>query len=221
MEFHFFGILNAVLFLFTWYGLFHQFQMLRTQRQVATQGFTHSLSSQQFITSFAAFFAIFFFGLTSVEFNHYLVWTRLGALLLLAAILFEIHLDRKSTASRATFALTPIALAIGFLLMLLRPLPFVISISADILLIFMLFVLAYGTIHQIRLLQHSKKVPLSKRLLSSLLLKDFSTIAFGLTMPLDIAWPLLLLNGSSFLLRGYLLILLIRLSGSDRSSATR
>lgn len=215
MYFHFLGILISALFLFTWYGLFHQFKILRDRRKIGSQGFTNSLSSQQFITSFAAFFAIFFLGLTRAEFNHYLVWTRLGALLLLVAILLEIYLDRRSNASYLSFFSTAIALAVGPVLMLLRPLPFAIGLSADILTVIMTFVLAYGIIHQIRLLDNNKKnnknIPLSKRLLSSLLLKDFSTVAFGLTMPIHAGWPLLLLNGSSFLLRTYLLIRLCRL----------
>ncbi|NER37937.1 MAG: hypothetical protein F6J93_28915 [Oscillatoria sp. SIO1A7] len=216
MYFHFFGALVSALFLFTWYGLFHQFKILRDRRKLGSQRFTDSLSSQQFITSFAAFFAIFFLGLTRAEFNHYLVWTRLGALLLLVGILFEIHLDRRSTASYLSVASTAIALAVGLVLMLLRPLPFAIGISADILTVIMTFVLACGIIHQIRLLDNTKNtnqnIPLSKRLLSSLLIKDFSTVAFGLSMPIHAGWPLLLLNGSSFLLRGYLLIRLYRLS---------
>jgi hypothetical protein len=212
MKFHFFGSLSAILFLFTWYGLFDQFDLLRHRRKLASKGFTSHLSSQQFFTSFAAFFSIFFLGLTSVEFNHYLVWTRLGALLLLIAILFEIHRDRQSTASFVSLAATSIALSVGLVLMLLRPLPFALNISADILTIIITFVLAYGNIHQIQLLQHHKNVPLSKRLLSSILIKDASTLAFALTMPLHVAWPLLLLNGSSFILRSYLLVMLIRLS---------
>lgn len=212
MQFHFFGTLNGVLFIFTWYGLFHQFQLLRDRRKIGIQGFTKNLSSQQFLTSFAAFFSIFFLGFTRTEFNHYLVWTRLGALLLVVAILFEIHLDRRTTASYISLASTAIALGVGLALMLLRPLPFAIGVSAGILTIVMTFILAYGTIHQIRLLDKNRNVPLSRRLLSSILLKDISTLAFGLTMPISLAWPLFLLNGSSFLLRGYLLIRLIRLS---------
>lgn len=212
MQFHFWGILNGVLFLFTWYGLFHQFKILRDRRKSGIQGFTKHLSSQQFLTSFAAFFSIFFLGFTRTEFNHYLVWTRLGALLLMVAILFEIHCDRRSTASYISLASTAIALGGGLALMLLRPLPFAIGISANILTIVITFVLTCGTIHQIRLLGNNRNVPLSQRLLSGLLLKDFSTLAFGLTMPIYVGWPLLLLNGSSFLVRGYLLILLIRLS---------
>lgn len=215
MYFHFFGALISATFLFTWYGLFHQFQLLRDRRKLGSQGFTDSLSSQQFITSFAAFFAIFFLGLTRADFNHYLVWTRLGALLLLVAILLEIHLDRRSNASYLSVASTAIALAVGLVLILLRPLPFAIGISADILTIIMTFILASGIIHQIRLLDNTKKnnknILLSKRLLSSLLIKDFFTVAFGLTMPINAGWPLLLLNGSSFMLRSYLLIRLCRL----------
>ncbi len=212
MQFHFFGILNGVLFLFTWYGLFHQFKILRDRRKIGIQGFTNSLSSPQFITSFAAFFAIFFLGFTRGEFNHYLVWTRLGALVLLVAILFEIHLDRRSTASYISLLSTAFALGLGLVLILLRPLPFAFGISSDILSIIMTFVLAYGSIHQIRLVNNHKNIPLSRRLLSTILLKDLSTLAFGLTMPIYVAWPLFLLNGSSFFLRGYLLILLSRLS---------
>ncbi|MDY7007333.1 MAG: hypothetical protein SWX82_26240 [Cyanobacteriota bacterium] len=212
MQFHFLGILNGILFLFTWYGLFHQFKILRERRQIGIQGFTKNLSSQQFLTSFTAFFCIFLLGLNSAEFNHYLVWTRLGALLLVIAILFEIHLDRRTNASYISLAATAIALIIGFLLMLLRPLPDAINISGDILTIIIAFILGYGNIHQIRLLKNNKNIPLSRRLLSSILVKDFSTLAFGLTMPISVAWPLLLLNSSSFILRSYMFILLIRLN---------
>lgn len=208
MKFHLFGILNAVLFLFTWYGLFHQFKLLEHRRRVDSTGFTGNLSAQQFLTSFSAFFAIFFLGLTEDEFNHYLVWTRLGALLLLIAILFEIHLDRKSRTSLISLGATITVLSLGCLLIFFRPLPFAINIGADILTVIITFVLAYGNIHQIRLLKQNQEAPLSKRLLGGLLIKDCSTLAFGLTMSFEAAWPLLLLNGSSFLLRSYILFIL-------------
>jgi len=212
MQFHVWGVVNVILFLFTGYGLFHQFKILRDRRLIGLQGYTCHLSAQQFITSFAAFFAIFFLGLTRPELNHYLVWTRLTALLLLIGILWEIHLDRHSVPSLITVILTAIALTTGLVLMRLRPLPFAINISADLLTLIMAFILAYGTLHQIRLLTTGQNIPLSQTLLFSLLVKDVATLGFGLTMPIEVAWSLLFLNGSSLILKSYLLIKLMRLS---------
>ncbi|MDJ1182579.1 hypothetical protein [Roseofilum casamattae] len=212
MQFHVWGIVSSFLYFCTWYGFFHQFQLLRDRRQLGLQKYTHHLSAQQFLTSFAACFAIFFLGLTRPEFNHYLVWPRLGALFLMIAVLWEIHLDRRSHFSIVSVIATAIALSIGVVLMMLRPLPFAISISADLLAVAIAAILAYGILHQIRLFATVPNIPLSGTLLLSLVVKDFATVGFGLTMPLEVAWSLLLLNGSSFILKSYLLIQVSRAS---------
>ena len=212
MQFHIWGIVSSVFYFGTWYGFWHQFQLLRDRRQLGLRSYTHHLSAQQFLTSFAACFTIFFIGLTRPEFNHYLVWPRLGALFLMIAVLWEIHLDRRTRSSILNIIVTAIALAIGIALMLLRPLPFAISISADLLAVAIAAILAYGILHQIRLFATVRNIPLSGTLLLSLVIKDLATVGFGLTMPLEVAWSLLLLNGSSGLLKSYLLIQVSRAS---------
>ena len=219
MQFHLWGSVSVILFFFTGYGLFHQYKILRDRRQVGIPGYTRNLSAQQFVTSFAAFFSIFFLGLTRAEFNHYLVWTRLSALVLVIAILWEIHLDRRSLSSLVSVILAAIVLTLGIIPILLRPLPFAIDISAHLLTVIIAVILAYGNLHQIHLLGTATNTALSQRLLWSLLVKDLATLGFGLTMSLAESWSLLLLNASSLCLKSYMLIQVIALG--DRDSRRR
>ncbi len=210
MWYHYLGTLSAALFLLTWYGLAQQWWQIEIRRrtgQVATQ----SLSVNQFASSFFAFYANFIFGIAVEPFNHYLVWTRLGALLLLLVILAYLWKERRNAVTRTVFIVALLALAGGSLSMLFRPYAELAKTGANVMMLVITAMLVQGTLHQWWLV-HKTGVTgaLSSKLFGSILIKDCSTLAFALTMPLAQAWPLLTLNGASVITRGLLYVELKR-----------
>lgn len=204
MWYHLFGWLSSVVFLFTWYGLLHQILQLGKAKNI-TGSASQSLSINQFSSSFFAFYANFIFGLSLLEFNHYLVWTRLGALLLLLVILWRIWADRHSTSSYYAFFGAAIAIALGFVAMLFRPFPALVSFGTNGFMVLVALILVQGTVHQWLVIKQEKTIgALSESMIVSILVKDISTLAFALTMPFAAAWPLIFMNGASLLSRGFL-----------------
>lgn len=253
--YHFFGSLSALCFLMTWYGLAHQVKLISRSRRSGAVNPTQGLSLNQFTSSFFAFFANFFFGIALSPFNHYLVWTRLGALLLLLMILWQIYQDNihsqdsRSLTAKSAFWVCFVALLLGGCSVTLRPFNPVLLGFSDSIMLITAFVLAQGTVAQIRmtskhitdlqpaqrsifkrgfvntralLVVPQKTQPLNESALSaqqalvsqpmlvSLLVKDATTLAFGCTLAFNQAWPLIVLNATSLITRGWLLILVKR-----------
>lgn len=212
MLFHIAGTVSSFVFLLTWYGLAKQISAI-TYREKNQLSATHSLSINQFTSSYLAFFANFIFAIAVDVFNHYLFWTRLGALVLLLVILFKIWQERRTAISRAVCWLSFIALVGGLLSIVFRPYPGIAKLGANSLMIIVTVILVQGTLHQILTIKKTgTNGALSPSLFRSILIKDLSTLAFALTMPFATAWPLLLLNGASVIFRGALLLQIEALS---------
>ena len=206
MWYHLLGWISSLLFVLTWYGLAQQLITIERRRKTGMVT-THGLSINQFSSSFFAFYANFFYGISVQPFNHYLVWTRCGALVLLLGILARIWLERRSQISTIAFWAALIALIFGFCSMAFRPFPGFARLGANTLMLAVTALLVQGTVHQWLLIRRQAAVgALSFSLIRTILIKDVSTLSFALTMPLAVSWPLLLLNGSSVLTRGMLLI---------------
>ncbi|WP_340677514.1 hypothetical protein [Paraglaciecola sp.] len=204
MWYHLLGWLSSVVFLLTWYGLLHQILQI-TKAKSDTGTASQSLSINQFSSSFFAFYANFIFGLSLQDFNHYLVWTRLGALLLLLIILWKIWTDRQSPTSYFAFFGAAIAIVLGFVAMLFRPFPALATFSTNGFMVVVALILVQGTVHQWLVIRKEKTIgALSESMILSIIVKDISTLAFALTMPFTAAWPLLFMNGVSLLSRGLL-----------------
>ncbi len=91
--------------------------------------------------------------------------------------------------------------------MLFRPYEGIAQLGANGLMLVVTAILVQGTLHQWLTLRRANTVgTLSSHLFRSILIKDLTTLAFALTMPISIAWPLLVLNGASVVTRGGLLI---------------
>jgi hypothetical protein len=208
---HLLGLLTSAVFLLNWYGLASQWYLIEKRKKkhlVATQ----SLSPNQFASSFIAFYSIFIFGMALDEFNHYLVWTRLGALLLLLPILFRIQQEQKTVITQGIFVCAVCLLLCGLMAMNFRPFSTLINIGSDALMVFVTFVLLQGAFHQWRILKRSRSVgALSFSLFRSIIAKDLCTLAFALTIPLSQAWPLVLVSGTSIFARGAVLLEMERL----------
>ncbi|MGO4892876.1 hypothetical protein [Flavobacterium sp. W21_SRS_FM6] len=204
MWYHLLGWLSSAVFIFTWYGLSHQIlQMVKAKKH--SGAISQSLSINQFSSSFFAFYANFIFGLAASNFNHYLVWTRLGALLLLLVILAYIWRDRRSATSLMACSGAAMAIFLGFVAMGFRPFPTLATYGTNTFVVIVALILVQGTVHQIMLIKKEQSVgSLSESMIVSIIVKDLSTLAFALTMPLAAAWPLLFMNGASILSRGFL-----------------
>lgn len=208
---HLLGLLTSAVFLLNWYGLASQWYLIEKRKSkhlVATQ----SLSPNQFASSFIAFYSIFIFGVALEEFNHYLVWTRLVALLLLLPILFRIQQERKSVITRGIFVCAVGLLLCGLVAMNFRPFSTLINIGSDTLMVVVAFVLLQGAFHQWRILKRNRNLgALSFSLFRSIIAKDICTLAFALTIPFNQAWPLVLVSGTSIFARGAVLLEMERL----------
>ncbi|HCB18086.1 MAG: hypothetical protein SWN10_19100 [Pseudomonadota bacterium] len=206
MLYHILGAISALLFILTWLGLWAQISNIYRHRKQNGSG-TQSLSLNQFGSSFFAFYANFIFGISVEPFNHYLVWTRCGALLLTLFILWHIWQERHNKVTALTLLAATVALVAGFASITFRPFPVFAQLGANGLMLVVTLILIQGTYHQWLLLYKYKQIgALSFGLFRSILVKDISTLLFGLTMPLNQAWPLLVLNGASVIMRGAVLI---------------
>ncbi|MEC9168953.1 MAG: hypothetical protein VX551_06155, partial [Pseudomonadota bacterium] len=85
--------------------------------------------------------------------------------------------------------------------------PILAQLGANTLMLVVTVILFQGSLHQWLVLQRRQKVgSLSFSLFRNILIKDVSTLLFGLTMPLSQSWSLLILNGTSVIMRGSILL---------------
>ena len=92
MLYNLFGTLNTVFIIVSVYGVYSQLQTIwqRKQPMQSTCSPTALLSLNQFSVSFLAYLSFFTYGYSIEPFNHYIVWPRLVASLLVLGILIEI-----------------------------------------------------------------------------------------------------------------------------------
>lgn len=191
------GIINTAFILLSVAGVWAQLDKIwrRRRRPSPTTAATEILSLNQFSVSFLAYLSFFVYGYTIQPFNHFIVWPRLLASLVVLLILREIYKDRRSGA--AAFGL----LAAGALLMsalagLLWGQRYLDEGRwlASIMVTAITLLLAQGYAHQILLIWRSgRTAAVSLRMSQLILLMDISTIAFAFAMGLRLGWPLLLL----------------------------
>lgn len=158
---------------------------------------TAVLSLNQFFASFLAFYSFLAYGLCLSPLNHYLVWTRLPATLLVLCILFEIWHDRRSRLSSAAFTggAVMIVAAVGLLVAGPEVAAEGRVVSAGLAL-FAAAVFAQGITHQIvRVRQTGHTGAVSLRMHQLTTCKDASTILLALTMPPGTGWPLMTVGG--------------------------
>ena len=196
-SYNFLGTINTAFIIISLYGVFAQLRRIwiRKRSESDCANATALLSINQFTVSYFAYLSFFIYGYSIEPFNHYIVWPRFIASLLVLFILYEIWRDRKSKASRFTLL---IALgAIGFsLLGLMTGATFTDEgkrISTAIILVVSVLI-AQGYYHQIRMIIKNKDTgAVDIRMSQFILLMDLSTIAFAISMGMENGWPLLVL----------------------------
>lgn len=196
--YHWSGAVNAVLFVLGLGGFVSQLLTIRARRLEAQRP-TAVLSLNYFAVSFLAYFAFFVYGFSITPFNHYLVWPRLLGCGLVWAVLFEIARDRRGPLSLATPVIGALLLASGVgLLVSGASVGALATLGPQLMAIVATVFVSQSMIHQIVLLRragHPGAVSWSLHFLT--LLKDGSTVAFGVAMGAALGWPLVLMGGTS------------------------
>lgn len=205
------GLASSALFLLTWFGLWSQIKSMNKYQYLCRDA-NNSLSLNQFGSSYFAFFSLFLFGISVEPFNHYLVWTRFGALLLTLVIIMKIWQQRRGPVTTMVTSMATLVFLAGIASMFFRPFPAIAQLGTATLMLGVTVILFQGTLHQLLVLKRRQKVgSLSATLFKNILIKDVSTLLFGLTMPLSQSWPLLVLNGTSVIMRGAVLVEILKL----------
>jgi len=195
MWYDFFGVINTLFIFVSLYGVYLQLNKLWLRKARREKKVTDVLSQNQFTMSFLAYFSFFVYGYGLDIFNHYIVWPRLFASILVTFILFEMWQDRKSTASIASLALVGICFSLGVIGLAFNETFSVHSNQVSTILILIItLLLAQGYSQQIKLIISSGKTgAIDIRMSQFILLMDISTIAFALSMGFSQGWPLIFL----------------------------
>lgn len=195
MWYNLFGALNTLFIFVSLYGVYLQLSKLWLRKANGKGKVTDVLSQNQFTMSFLAYFSFFVYGYSLDMFNHYIVWPRLIASVLVILILVEMWKDRRSMDSVASLALVSVCFTLGII-----GLAFNESFTdhskqvSTMLIMIITLLLAQGYTHQIKLIISSGKTgAIDIRMSQFILMMDISTIAFAMTMGFAQGWPLITL----------------------------
>lgn len=195
MWYNLLGSINAIFIFVSLYGVFLQLNTVWQRSNKNEAKVTDILSQNQFTMSFLAYFCFFIYGYSIQPFNHYIVWPRLIASILVMLILFEMWRDRRSKVSFYCLIFAVMAFVCGVIGLLLNE-----TLSAQsktlstALIVSTTVLLAQGYTHQISLIIRSGKTgAIDIRMSQFILMMDLSTIAFAISMGIAKGWPLMLL----------------------------
>ena len=195
------GALNAALIVVSLVGVFSQLRTIWLRKHAGHHGErpTALLSLNQFTVSFFAYLSFFIYGYAVEPFNHYIVWPRLLASLIVAHILLEIWRDRQTVSTLASVSIAAVGLLLAITGLLTGEAVVVQGkVLSTAIIIAVSVCIAQGYYHQIRLIISAGHTGAIDRKMSLyILLMDISTIAFALTMGFEEGWPLLVLAVTS------------------------
>ena len=192
----FFGTVNTIFIFASLYGVLSQVKtILRRKKQELKGGSTELLSINQFTVSYLAYFSFFIYGYSIEPFNHYIVWPRFIAAVLVGFILYEIWLERRTISSISSLILVVASLTLGVIGLIYGE-TFVDQgkyVSTIIILVISLLIVQ-GYFHQIKLILKSGATgAVDIKMSQFIFMMDISTIAFALSMGIDNGWPLMVL----------------------------
>ncbi|MCJ8318795.1 MAG: hypothetical protein MJK12_04125 [Colwellia sp.] len=195
MWYDLFGTINTIFIFVSLYGVYLQLNKIWLRKKSNQTRVTDILSLNQFTMSFLAYFSFFIYGYSIEPFNHYIVWPRLIASLLVTLILFEMWRDRQSNSSFICLIFVGVAFVAGLSGLLFNESFTQQSKNVSTILILIITVLlAQGYAHQIKLIiKNVDTGAIDIRMSQFILLMDISTIAFALSMGIAIGWPLIVL----------------------------
>lgn len=219
-----FGTINTIFIFISLVGIYSQLSKVwQRKRQRINSRPTELLSLNQFTVSYLAYFSFFVYGYSLEPFNHFIVWPRLIASLIVAMILFEIWHDRRTvrTAISLWFVLATLIIALIGLAMVgsIQDESRVISTS---IIVMVTVLLAQGYFHQIKLIIDAGDTgAVDLRMSQFILMMDVSTIAFAVTMGVAQGWPLMMLATVSGLTKIVIIYLFYWVKVSPRAKARR
>ncbi len=192
----FFGTVNTVFIFISLYGVLSQVRKIWDRKsQSINNSATELLSINQFTVSYLAYFSFFIYGYSIEPFNHYIVWPRLIATLLVGTILYEIWLDRRNRSSFYVLIIALVTLIIGVTGLFYGD-TFVDEgrYVSTIIVLVISFLIAQGYYHQISLIIKSGSTgAVDLKMSQFILMMDISTIAFAVSMGINTGWPLMVL----------------------------
>jgi len=193
------GTLNAIFVLVSLFGVFLQLRSIWQRKRYQLAQSTELLSLNQFTVSYFAYFSFFVYGYSIDPFNHYMVWPRLLACILVLLIVFEMMLDRKELKTLVVFWSACGCILVGLVGLIFGE-QFVDEgnlISTTIILVVSLL-LAQGYWHQISLIIKSGQTgAIDIRMSQYILAMDCSTFFLAYTMGFDKSWPMVILAAVS------------------------
>lgn len=209
--YHVFGLINTAFIFISLYGVYSQLQTVKRRRssQACSGNATQLLSLNQFSVSFLAYLSFFVYGYSITPFNHYIVWPRLIAALLVALILWEIWCDRRTRLSLGILWCAIVCLVVSlFGLYYGETYQDEGRWIATTMILLISALLAQGYAHQIKLIVTSGKTgAVDIKMSQFILMMDVSTIAFALSMGLVNSWPLLVLAVTSGITKLFIMYL--------------
>lgn len=192
-----FGTINTIFIIVSLYGVFSQLKTIWTRKRSDIEGQrpTTLLSINQFTVSYLAYLSFFTYGYSIEPFNHYIVGPRLFAAVLVILILFEIWQDRKSRHSKAYFTFACVTLFASLVgLFIGETVTDQGKYISTTIIILVSILIAQGYYHQIKLILNSGSTgAVDLKMSQFILIMDISTIAFAISMGINLGWPLLLL----------------------------
>lgn len=224
-SYNIFGTINTIFIFVSLYGVLSQLKTIWERKKINTKNIrpTSLLSLNQFTVSYLAYLSFFVYGYSIEPFNHYIVWPRLIASILVSFILLEIWRDRKSTTSMGSFVLAITSLAFATLGL------FIGDTIADkgkyistTIIVLVSILIAQGYYHQIRLIIDSGRTgAVDLKMSQFILMMDISTIAFAISMGLSEGWPLLVLAITSGVTKVIIMYLFKWVNTSPRAKERR
>ncbi len=142
--YHFTGIISAFAFCLCLIGFLDQLRLV-CMKSCSTL----AISLNQIVSTLLAFGVFALYGAGTIPFNHYLVWPRVAAVLLLLGVLFGVWRRRRDFTSMFVFFVSLILALLGFGLVVDGHLVEATKIHFRVLSGVMALVLAQGYIHQI------------------------------------------------------------------------
>ena len=186
LGYHFWGSLNSLFIFVSLIGVYAQLRSVWKRKSHQVEQPTHILSLNQFSMSFMAYLSFFVYGYSIEPFNHYIVWPRLIASLLVLLILFEIFRDRKTLITKVCFVMACVLAVMCCLwLILTGGLTNEGKAISSSFIVIITLLLAQGYISQIRFIIASGEtgavnIRMSQFILMMDILNDWVFISYGI-----------------------------------------
>ncbi|MDD9800560.1 MAG: hypothetical protein OXU29_08900 [Gammaproteobacteria bacterium] len=204
-NYHLAGLASAFFMALSLSGLIVQVRFIwqrkkqRAAGRLAGELPTSALSLNRFAASYFGFYALLVYGLCLQPLNHYLVWPRVLAEILLLAVFYALWLDRRGLAPAMVLAAGVALLLVAAALPAMSAAALLRSAAvAQALVVLSALVFLQGAVHQVvKIRREGRTGGLSLRMHQLSALKDTSLVLFGAAMGFGRGWPLLLIGGVS------------------------